>query len=90
MVEGKFGARCLEALQDVMSAGEGYKDTVVEVMNECVIPQLKQSNIVDDEDKLFRDTLTRGMNELATKTGIGERLSGLVDFGWVDGSRSIR
>jgi hypothetical protein len=79
VMEGRLGERCLEALQDVMSAGDGYKDTVVEVMNECVIPQLKQSNAVADEDKVFRDTLTRGMNKLARKTGMGECLSGLVD-----------
>ena len=30
VMEGNLGARCLEALQDVMGAGEGYKDVVVE------------------------------------------------------------
>ena len=79
VMEGKLGERCLEGLQDVMSAGEGYKDLVVEVMNECVIPQLKQASAVAEEDKAFRDTLTRGLNKLARKTGMGECLSGLVD-----------
>ena len=79
VMEGKLGERCLEGLQDVMSAGEGYKELVVEVMNECVIPQLKHASVVSEEDKTFRDTLTKGLNQLARKTGMGECLSGLVD-----------
>ena len=39
--EGRLGDRCLEALQDVMKSGTEEKDLVIEVMNECVIPQLK-------------------------------------------------
>ena len=86
--EGLLGDRCLEALQDVMKSGTEEKELVIEVMNECVIPQLKATrttgksggnkNLDSDEIKV-RKQLTAGMERLADGSGMGQSLSALVD-----------
>jgi hypothetical protein len=81
--EGSLGDRCLEALQDVMKSGTSEKDLVIEVMNECVIPQLKSTRTTnktgDSEELKVRKQLTAGMERLADGSGMGQSLSALVD-----------
>jgi hypothetical protein len=85
--EGRLGDRCLEALQDVMKSGTEEKELVIEVMNECVIPQLKatratnksKANNGDSDEIKVRKQLTAGMERLADGSGMGQSLSALVD-----------
>ena len=89
--EGRLGDRCLEALQDVMKSGTEEKDLVIEVMNECVIPQLKATRTANkngggssgggDSDEIkVRKQLTAGMERLADGSGMGQSLSAVSSF----------
>jgi hypothetical protein len=86
--EGLLGDRCLEALQDVMKSGTEEKDLVIEVMNECVIPQLKATRTTgkssgkqsDSDEIKVRKQLTAGMERLADGSGMGQSLSAVSFF----------
>lgn len=42
--EGQLGDRCIDVLQDVMKSGTEQKALVIQVMDECVIPQLNRTS----------------------------------------------
>ena len=63
-----------------MKSGTEEKQLVIEVMDECVIPQLKQSRGTRQQDVELRRALTKGMERLADGSGMGQSLSGLVDM----------
>ena len=76
---GKIGLQCMEVLQDTIMAGEDCKAMVVDVINDCVIPQLRKASGNTKKDKEVRASIISGLTHLAESSGLGESLADLTD-----------